>query len=111
MVNITMSKFDRITVNPAIKSGQPCIRGMRLTVYRVIALMASYPTQTELLKEFPELQEEDLTQALEFVESCMLKLKSSNIFAEAQAEVDDDLGEWNKNIGAFVKVESYPLSS
>ncbi len=104
-----MSKFDRITVNSAQKSGQPCIRGMRLTVYRVVALMATYSSRVELLKDYQELEEEDLVQALEFVESCMLKLKSSNIFSEVQAEVDNDFGDWNENIGAFIKVEHYPL--
>jgi uncharacterized protein (DUF433 family) len=107
---MTPHRFDRITVNPLQKSGQPCIRGMRLTVYRVISLLADYPSRLALLTEFPELEEEDLIQALEFVESCMLKLKSSNIFEEVQAEVDDNLGEWNEKIGGFIKVEPYPLT-
>jgi uncharacterized protein (DUF433 family) len=105
-----MSRFDRITISPGMMGGQPTIRGMRLTVYRVIAILSTYPNRTELLKEYPDLEEEDLTQALEFVESCMLKLKSSNIFEEVQAEVDDDLGDWNEKIGAFIKVEPYPLT-
>jgi uncharacterized protein (DUF433 family) len=105
-----MQRFDRITVSPGMMGGQPTIRRMRLTVYRVIALLSGYPSRTELLKDYPDLEEEDLDQALEFVEVCMQKLSSSNIFLEAQQEVDDDLGEWNEKIGGFIKVEPYPLS-
>jgi uncharacterized protein (DUF433 family) len=102
-------KFDRITISSGMMGGQPTIRGMRLTVYRVIAILASYSSRIELLKEYPDLEEEDLDQALEFVEACMIRLSSTNIFSEVQAEVDDDLGEWNEKIGGFVKVEPYPL--
>ncbi|MFN9977823.1 MAG: DUF433 domain-containing protein [Phycisphaerae bacterium] len=59
-------RFDRITVNPAIQNGQPCIRGQRLTVRRVVEAVALYPDRAELKREYPELQEEDIRQALEF---------------------------------------------
>jgi uncharacterized protein (DUF433 family) len=58
--------LDRITRDPKILNGQPCIRGMRLTVRRVLEAMATYPDRAELLQEYPELEEEDLRQALEF---------------------------------------------
>jgi uncharacterized protein (DUF433 family) len=45
-------------------NGQPCIRNMRLTVRRVIELLATYPERKELYQEFPELEEEDIQQAL-----------------------------------------------
>ncbi len=61
-----MSRFDRITVNPAILSGQPCIRGMRLTVKRVLEAVALYPDRDELQREYPELEAEDIRQALDF---------------------------------------------
>lgn len=61
-----MKRLDRITVDPAIMNGQPCIRGMRLTVRRVIEAMAVYPSRDELLAEYPELEPEDIRQALEF---------------------------------------------
>jgi uncharacterized protein (DUF433 family) len=63
------ARFDRITVNPAIMNGQPCIRGMRLTVKRVIEAIAAYPDRAELMREFPELAPEDIRQALEFAAS------------------------------------------
>lgn len=57
-------RLDRITSNPAQMNGQPCIRNMRLTVRRVIELLATYPERKELYQEFPELEEEDIQQAL-----------------------------------------------
>ena len=61
-----MAKFDRITCNPAIVNGQPVIRGMRLTVRRVIETLALYPNWDDLRAEYPELEPEDIRQALEF---------------------------------------------
>ena len=57
-------KLDRITINPARMNGQPCIRNLRLTVRRAIELLATYPDREELLQDFPELEEEDIQQAL-----------------------------------------------
>jgi uncharacterized protein (DUF433 family) len=59
-------KLDRITVNPAIMNGQPCIRGMRFTVRRVVEAAALYPDRNELKAEYPELDDEDIAQALDF---------------------------------------------
>jgi len=61
-----MIPLDRITSNPERMNGQPCIRGMRLTVKRVIEITALYPDATERKKEFPELEDEDLRQALHY---------------------------------------------
>jgi uncharacterized protein (DUF433 family) len=58
--------FDRITWDPKQMNGQPCIRGMRLTVRRVVAAVAAYPDREELLRNYPDLQEEDIRQSLEF---------------------------------------------
>ncbi len=59
-------KLDRVTINPAMMNGQPCIRGMRLTVRRVVEAVALYPDRSELKAEYPELEDEDIAQALEF---------------------------------------------
>ena len=56
----------RITVNPAVMTGLPCIRGMRLTVRRVVAAVAAYSIREELFRNYPDLEEEDIRQALEF---------------------------------------------
>lgn len=61
-----MSQFDRITSDPAILNGQPCIRGMRLSVRRVLEALALYRDREELYTEYPELEDEDIRQALEF---------------------------------------------
>lgn len=62
-------KLDRIISNPNRMNGQPCIRNLRLTVRRVIELLATYPEREELFREFPELEEEDIQQALVFASS------------------------------------------
>ena len=61
-----MTKFDRITSNPNILNGQPTIRGMRLSVRRVIEALAVYPSWDDLRREYPELEPDDIRQALEF---------------------------------------------
>ena len=46
--------------------GQPCIRGLRITVRRVLEILAAYPDRTELFADYPDLEEEDLQQALTY---------------------------------------------
>ena len=58
--------FDRITRNPEVLNGQPCIRNLRISVKRVLEILAIYDDRNELFKEYPELEEKDLKQALEF---------------------------------------------
>ena len=56
--------LDRITMDPAMMGGQPCIRGLRITVRRVIESLAVYPNREELRREYPEIEDEDIRQAL-----------------------------------------------
>jgi len=58
--------FDRITSDPTLLNGQPTIRGMRLTVRRVIEALAIYPNWDDLHREYPELEPEDIGQVLAF---------------------------------------------
>ncbi len=58
--------FDRITIEPGKMGGYPCIRGMRITVRRVLEIVATDPERIALFKDYPDLQEEDLQQALAF---------------------------------------------
>jgi len=58
--------FNRITSDPLQVNGQPCIRGLRLTVRRVVEAVAAYPDRAELRREYPELEEEDIRQALAY---------------------------------------------
>lgn len=62
----SMQGFDRITWNPNQMNGQPCIRGMRLTVRRVVEAVALYPDRNDLFRNYPELEPEDVKQALAF---------------------------------------------
>jgi len=62
----TMQRFNRITWSPAQMNGQPCVRGMRLTVRRVVEAVALYPDRDDLYRNYPELEPEDIQQALAF---------------------------------------------
>lgn len=61
-----MIKFDRITIDPNRMNGQPSIRNLRLTVRRVLELLALYRDRDELQREYPELEDEDIRQALTY---------------------------------------------
>lgn len=57
---------DRITIEPGKCGGKPCIRGMRITVYDVLDYLASGMSHEEILRDFPDLTEEDLRACLAF---------------------------------------------
>jgi uncharacterized protein (DUF433 family) len=59
-------KLDRITVNPAVCQGQPTIRGLRITVAFLLKQFAAGMTPAEILRAYPELEPDDLTQAAEY---------------------------------------------
>jgi len=61
-----MKNLERITLNPDVMGGKPCIRGLRMTVGTVIGLMASGLSAEEILKMYPYLQHEDIIQALSY---------------------------------------------
>lgn len=58
--------LDRISTDPAVCSGAPCIRGMRFPVYQVVELVAAGNSFTAILRDYPYLEEEDIRQALAF---------------------------------------------
>jgi len=58
--------FSRITIEPGKMSGQPCVRGYRITVRRLLSALARLESRAEVLREFPGLEDEDITQALHF---------------------------------------------
>ena len=60
-----MAAFDRITADPKVMNGQPCIRGMRLTVRRVVSLVAQGLDREALRQDYPELEDEDIRQAFD----------------------------------------------
>ncbi|HEY9011446.1 MAG TPA: DUF433 domain-containing protein [Devosia sp.] len=58
--------FDRITVDPAVMGGKPCIRGMRVTVGMIIGMLAAGHSSEEILKLYPYLEEPDIRAALQY---------------------------------------------
>lgn len=59
-------KLKRITMNPSVMGGKPCIRGMRVTVGTIVGLLASGRMQEEILRDYPYLEPEDLREALAY---------------------------------------------
>ena len=55
-----------ITIDPGKRSGKPCIRGLRITVYEVLSYLASGMTHEEILADFPYLTEDDILACLSF---------------------------------------------
>jgi uncharacterized protein (DUF433 family) len=62
-------KFDRITVDPAVFGGKPCIRGLRFPVSRLLGLLAAGETRESILKNYPYLEAGDIDEALRYAAS------------------------------------------
>jgi uncharacterized protein (DUF433 family) len=56
----------RITIEPGKRSGKPCIRGLRITVYDVLDYLAAGMSEDQILADFPDLEREDIRAALAF---------------------------------------------
>lgn len=61
--------LDRITRNPEVMGGKPCVRGMRVTVGTIIGLLAAGHSKSGILAAYPYLEEEDIRQALAYAAS------------------------------------------
>jgi uncharacterized protein (DUF433 family) len=61
-----VSYEDRISIDPAIRSGKPCIKGTRITVYDILEYLAGDMSEDEILQDFPSLSRQDIRAALEF---------------------------------------------
>lgn len=61
-----MQGLDRITFDPGVMGGRACIRGMRLTVALVLNLVASGMTTDQIMQDYPDLEPEDIRQALRY---------------------------------------------
>ena len=61
-----MASIDRITFDPAVMGGKPCIRGQRVTVATVLGLLAAGRARDEILKAYPYLEAEDIDQCLAY---------------------------------------------
>ena len=58
--------FPRITVDPAVCTGKPCIRGLRFPVARLLGLLAAGETRDQILKAYPYLEADDINEALRY---------------------------------------------
>lgn len=76
-----MNQLTRITINPEVMGGKPCIRGMRVTVGMILGLMATGASHDEILQSYPYLEPEDLRESLAYaawrVEEIELSLSAS----------------------------------
>ena len=61
-----MHNLTRITFNPEVMGGKPCIRGMRVTVGTIVGLIGAGKTIDEVLQEYPYLEQEDILEALSY---------------------------------------------
>ena len=61
-----MDQLNRITFDPNVMGGKPCIRGMRVTVGMIVGLVASNHTKEDILKLYPYLEQEDIDEALAY---------------------------------------------
>ena len=61
-----MNYQDRITVEPGKRGGRPCVRGLRISVYDVLDMLASGMSQADIVADFPELEPEDIRACLAF---------------------------------------------
>jgi uncharacterized protein (DUF433 family) len=62
----TMEPLTRITIDPEVMGGKPCIRGMRVTVGTIVGLIATGKTVEDILAEYPYLEHEDVMEALSY---------------------------------------------
>lgn len=72
-----MSFEDRITIDPEIRSGKPCIKGTRITVYDILEYLAGGMSEDEILSDFPSLSREDIRAVLEFAAARERRLSES----------------------------------
>ena len=61
-----MPNLDRITLNPEVMGGKPCIRGLRVTVGTIVGLLAAGHSTDDILKAYPYLEPADIQQALAY---------------------------------------------
>ena len=66
MIVVSMTWRDRISLDPAIRSGKPCIKGTRITVYDLLEYLGGGMSEKEILQDFPQLDVLDLRAALAF---------------------------------------------
>jgi uncharacterized protein (DUF433 family) len=72
-----MEMHDRISIDPEVRGGKPCVRGTRITVGDVLEYLAGGMTEDEILRDFPALESEDIRAALAFAAARERRLSAS----------------------------------
>ena len=72
-----MDWHEHITVDPAVRSGKPCVKGTRITVYDVLEYLAGGMTEDQILTDFPDLQRQDIRACLAFAAARERRLVNS----------------------------------
>lgn len=68
----------RIVIDPAVRSGKPCVRGTRISVYDILEYLASGMSESEVLAEFPELTADDIRAVFQFAANRERRLATSH---------------------------------
>lgn len=74
-----MSFDSRISIDPAVRNGKPCIKGTRITVYDILEYLAGGMSEDEIVKDFPSLSREDIRAVLEFAAARERRLSTSSV--------------------------------
>ena len=82
MIAMRHRTFDRITLSPAQCFGKPCIRGMRMPASSILTYLSSAMTSSDILAQWPELEIEDIYQALGYAASAM---EEEIVFVDSEA--------------------------
>lgn len=77
-VHEAMSYLDRITIDPAIRSGKTCIRGTRIAVFDILEFLAGGMSEDQIMGDFASLKREDIRAALDFAAARERKLAASS---------------------------------
>jgi uncharacterized protein (DUF433 family) len=72
-----MNWQEKISLNPAVRSGKPCIKGTRITVYDVLEYLAGGMSEDQILTDFPDLTREDIRACLAFAAARERRLETS----------------------------------
>lgn len=75
--NSSMKWQERIGIDPAVRSGKPCVKGTRITVYDVLEYLAGGMTEDQILTDFPDLTRDDIRAVLAFAASRERRMSNS----------------------------------
>ena len=73
----TMNWQERISISPAVRSGKPCIKGTRITVYDILEYLAGGMTEDQILADFPDITRDDIRACLSFAAARERRLSNS----------------------------------